>query len=48
MGAVQHGMASQGIYTTQLSADKIMASVLWDSEGVIHIAIPSHGVTINA
>jgi hypothetical protein len=28
-------------FKTQLSADKVMASVFWDSEGVIHIAISS-------
>jgi histone-lysine N-methyltransferase SETMAR len=31
----------------QLSAGKIMASVFWDLEGVIHIEFLLHGVTIN-
>jgi hypothetical protein len=33
---------------TQLSAGKIMASVFWDSEGVIHVDFLPHGVTVNA
>jgi hypothetical protein len=45
-------MASQGISATQkiqgqLSAGKIMASMFWDSEGVIHVDFLPHGVTIN-
>lgn len=35
-------------FKAQLSAYKIVASVFWDSEGGIHIAIPPHGVPINA
>jgi hypothetical protein len=34
-------------FKTQLSADKIMANVFWDSEGVIHVDFHPHGVTIN-
>jgi histone-lysine N-methyltransferase SETMAR len=33
---------------THLSDGKIMASVVWNSEGVIHIDFLPHGVTINA
>jgi hypothetical protein len=51
--AVQHGMASQGTsitkkFKTWLSAGKIVASVVWDSEGVIHVGFLSHSVTIIA
>jgi hypothetical protein len=34
-------------FKTQLSAGKIMVSVSWDSEGVIHVDFLPHGVTIN-
>jgi hypothetical protein len=51
--ALWHGIASQGIsitkkFKTQLSAGKIVANVVWDSEGVIHIGFLSHSVTIIA
>jgi hypothetical protein len=50
--AGKHEMASQGISTiqifkTQLSAGNIMASVFWDSEGVIHVGFIPHDVIIN-
>jgi hypothetical protein len=53
MKAVKHEMASQGISTiqnfkTKLSAGNIMASVFWDSQGVIHVDFILHAVTINA
>jgi hypothetical protein len=32
----------------QLSAGKNMASVFWDSEGVIHVDFLPHGGTMNA
>jgi hypothetical protein len=35
-------------FKTQLSAGKIMASVFWDSEGVIYVDFLPHGVKINA
>jgi histone-lysine N-methyltransferase SETMAR len=35
-------------FKTQLSAGNIMASVFWDSEGVIHVDFLQHDVTINA
>jgi hypothetical protein len=53
MKADQHRMSSQGIsitkkFMTQLSTGKIMAGVLWDSEGLIHVDFLPHGGTINA
>jgi hypothetical protein len=46
-------MASERICTTQefnkqLSAGKIVASVFWDSETVIHVDFFLHDVTISA
>jgi hypothetical protein len=35
-------------FKTQLSAGKIVASVFWDSEGVVHVNFLSHGVKISA
>jgi hypothetical protein len=35
-------------FKTQLSAGKIIASVFWNSELVIHFDFLPHGVTINA
>jgi hypothetical protein len=34
-------------FKTQLSAGQIMANVVWDSEGVIHVDFIPHGVTVN-
>jgi hypothetical protein len=35
-------------FKTHLSAGKIMASVFWDSERVIHVGFLPHGIKINA
>jgi hypothetical protein len=44
--AVQHGTAPQKIFMTQLLLGKIMASIFWGSEGVIHVDFLLHGTTI--
>jgi hypothetical protein len=35
-------------FKTKLSAGKIVTSVFWDSEGVIHVDFLPHGIKINA
>jgi hypothetical protein len=35
-------------FKTQLSADKSMTGMLWNSEGVIHVDFLLHGATVNA
>jgi hypothetical protein len=35
-------------FKTQLSANNILASVFWNSEGMIHVDFLSHGITIIA
>jgi hypothetical protein len=35
-------------FMTQPSIGKIMASVLWDSEGMIHVDFLTHGVTMHS
>jgi hypothetical protein len=46
IGAV--GFEGRKMLQTQLSAGRIMAGVLWDSEGILHVDFLPHDVSVNA